>query len=175
MYSEKPGPSLLYTPDPLLDHGRAAGSGKNRQIAPLGMAAEPHGGCVGSPDIMGVVEGQKLGRNDLPEAHVKVFFPAHQRIVRTPERKHHAAVGQKKCDCRELGIFLRDKLFPIHKKLALAEAVGIRRRPQEQQVIFCPCPVFVIRQGKEFFRCLSKRDTMGSGSRMGTEAKIDKA
>ena len=53
---------VVYAPDPLLDHGRAAGSGKNRQIAPLGMAAEPHGGCVGSPDIMGVVEGQKLGR-----------------------------------------------------------------------------------------------------------------
>ena len=122
------------------------------------MAADPHRCHIFGVQLTDIVHRQPLGRNHLPVAHVEVFLPAHQRIVRSPEADVDAAVVQKPGRRRELGVLLRDKLIPIAHQLCLAKPGAVRRRPEQLQVILPPAAILPIRQPEEFLRSLTQGD-----------------
>ena len=81
--------------DGLTDFRWTHGGGINRQISALGVATDVHGAVVGIIQLPDVVQCQMLGGDGLLEAHIKVFLPANQSVVRAPEDCKQTAVIQQ--------------------------------------------------------------------------------
>ena len=102
------------------------------------MAADPHWQTASLRKFPDVLLSQSLGGNRLLEAHVEILFPAHQGLIRTPERKKGGSVVQQEGHCRELGFLLRNVKIRIPAYPAQAKTCALRSPPQQLQIIFCP-------------------------------------
>ena len=144
--------------NPGLNRGRASGRGKHREIAALGMSAQPQRItklCRRLPDV-GL--GQQLGRNGLLEGHVEVLLPAYKRVVRPPERQHHAVIGQQEGHRGKLGFPLRNQHIPVKYHPAAPESAGAGRRPEQLRVVFRPDTAFAVLVGKKILRRVPQSD-----------------
>ena len=106
------------------------------------MAADPHWQIASLRKFPDVLLSQSLGGNRLLEAHVEILFPAHQGLVRTPERKKGGSVVQQKRDGGKLGLLLRNKGTLIEGHPHSTEAFRGGGRFQKLHIMFYPDSVF---------------------------------
>ena len=116
---------VINTENSFSENLRCMNSSKHGKIAALGMPAKPQRHRMILTDLQCVFQCQPLSGNRVLKAHIEIFFPAGQGVVRTPKGKKSASVVQQECNSCKLGLLFPNQNIPILIDLTIAESRGL--------------------------------------------------